>query len=262
MFELADIDFERAGRHLLHRVRIEVAPGEVVALIGPNGAGKSTLLHVLSGALTPGAGEVCLDGVPLAQWAWPELARRRAVLPQVPELGFPLTVRDVVALGRSPHAGTSDRRTDACIVGSALEETGIGHLAQRLYPTLSGGERQRAQLARVLAQVWPDDGSDRARARYLFLDEPTNNLDIAYQEHVLEAARRFAGRGNGVVAVLHEPNLAARHADRIVVLVDGEIIANGSPGTVLTEDLVHDAFGVRATIHTHPASGRPYMLPA
>lgn len=156
--------------------------------------------------------------------------------------------------GEGPHAGRSDRQTDARIVAAAL--------AERLYPTLSGGERQRAQLARVLAQIWPGDEGREDDARYLLFDEPTNNLDIACQQRVLETACRFAGRGNGVVAVLHEPNLAARHADRIVVLVAGAVLAEGPPGEILTEDIMHDAFGVHATIQLHPASGRPYMLPA
>lgn len=257
-----DVHVTLAGAPVLRGVSLYVAPGELVAVIGPNGAGKSTLLHVLSGATPHDAGAVRLDGGALAAWSSRALARRRAVLPQVPELGFPLTVRDVVALGRSPYAGRSDRRRDAHVIDATMEEAGVAALAERLYPTLSGGERQRAQLARVLAQIWPDGDQDEPDARYLMLDEPTNNLDIAHQQRVLHTARRFADAGNGVVAVLHEPNLAAQHADRIVVLVAGSVLADGSPADVLTEAVMHDAFGVRATIQLHPASGRPYMLPA
>jgi len=262
MLQATAIHVARAGRELLRGAELRVAHGEVVALIGPNGAGKSTLLHVLSGAVMPDAGEVRMNDMPLGHWSYVGLARRRAVLPQVPELGFPLTVRDVVALGRSPYAGRSDRRRDAHVIDATMEEAGVAALAERLYPTLSGGERQRAQLARVLAQIWPDGDQDEPDARYLMLDEPTNNLDIAHQQRVLHTARRFADAGNGVVAVLHEPNLAAQHADRIVVLVAGSVLADGSPADVLTEAVMHDAFGVRATIQLHPASGRPYMLPA
>lgn len=261
MLEAQDIHVARGGHALLSGAHIAIAPGETVALIGPNGAGKSTLLHALSGALRPDRGEISVNDSSLAAWSQAGLARHRAVLPQTPALGFPLRVHEVVALGRSPHAGRGNRDTDVRIVAAALEDTGAGHLAERRYPTLSGGERQRVQLARVLAQVWPEEeGGDGSR--YLLLDEPTNNLDIAHQRRVVDTALRFSRRGNGVLAVLHDPNLAASHADRIVVLVAGTVWAQGPPEEVLTPGLMEAAFGVDATVHAHPATGRPYMLPA
>ncbi|MDN3518697.1 heme ABC transporter ATP-binding protein [Aquisalimonas lutea] len=261
MLAAADIHVRRAGRRLLTGVRVCVEPGETVALIGPNGAGKSTLLHVLSGAIRPDYGSVTLNRTPLTALDDKEVARHRAVLPQTPELGFPLTVRDVVALGRSPHAGRSSRSADARIIAAAMDETGIGHLRHRLYPTLSGGERQRVHLARVLAQVADGDDQADGRGRYLLLDEPTNNLDIAHQQHAIETGLRFSRRGNGVVVVLHDPNLAAGYADRIVVLVGGAVLTEGPPEAVVTEELLREAFGVRAMVHRNPSSGRPFMVP-
>lgn len=261
MLAAHEVAVARGGRALLTSTDFHVAPGEAVALIGPNGAGKSTLLHVLSGAVAADAGVVRLDGVALSGWSPGALARRRAVLPQAPELGFPLRVRDVVALGRSPHAGSSDRIRDRAAVAGALEECEVAHLAERMYTHLSGGERQRVQLARILAQLGAGTEDD-GRTRYLLLDEPTNNLDIAHQQRIAATAERFARCGHGVLTVLHDPNLAAQYADRIVVLVEGRVLADGPPETIITEDTMHAAFGVRVLCRTHPASGRPYMLPA
>lgn len=252
----------RGGITILRSVTLAVRPGECVAVIGPNGAGKSTLLHALSGALTPTSGCCQLAGVPLAAWSPASLAQRRAVLPQAPSLVFPLMVREVVALGRSPHGGCSDRATDRRAVEGALEAADISHLAARAYTSLSGGERQRVHLARVLAQVWSDADAASTDDRYLLLDEPTNNLDIAHQQRLVSTASEFAARGQGVLAVLHDPNLAAQYADRLALLAYGELMAVGAPETVLTPDRMDDVFGTTTICRQHPRTGRPYVLPA
>jgi len=261
MLSAEGIHVSRGGRALLQDAGLIVRPGEVVAAIGPNGAGKSTLLHVLAGTTAPEAGTASLDGTPLARWSRSALARRRAVLPQASQLAFPFRVHDVVMLGRTPHAGYRGRDADRIAANRALRAAGVGHLTARTYTTLSGGERQRVQLARVFAQVWPDAGGTGAPATYLLLDEPTNNLDIAHQGAIMTSARRFAADGNGVLAVLHDPNLAARHADRICVVHDGRVLTNGPPDRVLTSDVFAEAFNVRATVMAHPDGGGPVVLP-
>ena len=259
---MSDACVERGGTPLLRNVGLRMQPGEVLAVIGPNGAGKSTLLQALSGALPLDAGEAALDGLPLRDWPRQALARRRAVLPQASQLAFPFRVRDVVRLGRTPHAGHSDKRHDRRAAEAALAATDLTHLAERVYTTLSGGERQRVQLARVLAQIQPVSAADgKAAARYMLLDEPTNNLDIAHQHSLMTTARRFAAQGNGVLAVLHDPNLAALHADRVCVLDQGAIIAEGTPEAIFTEDLFARIFQVRTHILHHPATGGPVMVP-
>jgi iron complex transport system ATP-binding protein len=253
------VTVRRGGRTVLDGVDLAVAPGELLGVIGPNGAGKSTLLQVLSNALAPHAGTVALDGRPLARWGRSALARRRAVLPQAPVVAFPFCARDVVALGRSPHAGLSGRDRDREIVAAALAEADAAHLGERAYDTLSGGERQRVHLARVLAQVWaPADGD---AACYLLLDEPTNNLDLAHQHALLAQARRFARRGHGVLAILHDPNLAAGYADRIAVLQAGRIAAAGAPAEVLTPALLRRTFGLAVEVWERPAGGGPLIVP-
>lgn len=246
----------RVGRSkLLTDVSLTVSSGEVVAVVGPNGAGKSTLLKTLCGDILPSHGEVALDGRRLQAWHRRERARVMAVLPQESTLTFPFTVFEVVMMGRTPH-GPGGRR-DQAIVHAALEAAGMSTFEQRIYPTLSGGERQRVHVARVLAQVWedPDDG-----ARYVLLDEPTANLDLAYQHHTLETFRQFAAKGTGVLAVLHDLNLAAQFADRIVVLRDGHQLASGCPQAVLTPGIIQAAFAFSATVMPHPSRACPLVV--
>lgn len=267
MLAALNLRYHYGAKPILSDVSLPIRPGEVLAVIGPNGAGKSTLLHLLSGTIKPQSGEVSLDGRPLRQWRPVDLAKRRAVLPQTPLLNFPFRVLDVVLLGRSPFAGQAARQEDLRIAAAALHEADAVHLAERIYPTLSGGERQRVQLARVLTQVWPaacdtaGEGSGKHESLYLLLDEPTNNLDIAHQQTTLASARRLTDHGHGVLAVLHDPNLAAFYADRVCILKDGEIMAEGIPDTVITERNFEAAFGLRVTVMRHPGNGRAVMVP-
>jgi len=241
---------------------LAVTPGEVLAVLGPNGAGKSTLLAVLAGTLRPHRGEASLEGRALADWSPRVLARRRAVLPQASELAFGFHALEVVLLGRSPHAGRATRDDDFAVAEACLREAGVAHLAQRVYTTLSGGERQRVQLARVLAQIdFPSDGSPRG-PRYLLLDEPIASLDLAHQHATLQTARRAAARGIGVLAILHDLNLAALYADRLVVLSGGCLAAEGTPQAVLTEDLVREVFDLPVHVARHPTRGCPQITPA
>ena len=240
---------------------LSVAPGEVVAVLGPNGAGKSPLLSVLAGTLRPHQGEAALEGRGLADWPPRALALRRAVLPQHSELTFGFPVLEVVLLGRSPYVGASSRAEDLAVAEACLAEAEVSHLAGRTYTTLSGGERQRVQLARVLAQLDFPNARKEDPARYLLLDEPTSSLDLAHQHTTLRTARRAAERGIGVLAILHDLNLAAMYADRLVVLSRGSLAAEGPPEAVLTEDLVRDAFDLPVHVTRHPSRGCPQITP-
>lgn len=235
---------------ILDGVGLAVAPGELVALVGPNGAGKTTLLRVLSGDLRPDRGCVRLDGRDLSTWRHRDLARRRAVLPQQSLVDLAFTVREVVTLGRTPWIGSDAEDRDAEAVDAALDAAAVRHLADRVMPTLSGGEAARATLARVLAQEAP----------LLFLDEPTAALDLRHQGVVLDAAGAVAAHGGAVVAVLHDLNLAACHADRIAVVCHGRLMAIGPPHAVLTEPLLREAYGVDLTVVAHPTAGHPVVL--
>jgi len=221
---------------VLHGIDVELHPGAVVAILGPNGAGKSTLLRTLAGMLAPVAGAVALDGVPLATLSRAAIARRIAVVPQVLELLFPFTVREIVGLGRTAYLGWlgTPSPTDRAAVDRALAELELEPLAGRRIDAVSGGERQRAVLAMALAQ----------EAEVLLLDEPTVHLDPAHQRATMLLLRALArGRGLAVAAVLHDLNLAAAGADRVVLLVAGRVAADGPPSDVLRQDTIDAAFG-------------------
>ncbi|MCQ8116414.1 heme ABC transporter ATP-binding protein [Methylomonas rosea] len=245
---------------LLNSVSLDLHPGEVLAVIGPNGAGKSTLLRTLSGELSAQSGKLLMNGRPLAAWPSQEAAKMRGVLPQASALAFRFCVMEVVMMGRSPHRQSRSHADNIAIVRQALALTDTTHLAERIYTTLSGGERQRVQLARVLAQIWePCDPLHR----YLLLDEPTSALDLAHQHAVLAIARRFADTSAaGVLAILHDLNLAALYADRIAVLHRGRLITVGTPGQVLNSELIRQIFNYPVTVGTHPLyPDRPLTIP-
>lgn len=259
MLSARDVIVTRRGSLLLDGVSLSIRSGEFVALIGQNGAGKSTLLHVLSGALQPDHGVVSLAGRPLHAWPRTALARSRAVLPQSSDIAFPFTLRDMVLMGRSAHAGVTTDAANRAIADAALAAADLGACADRLYPSLSGGERQRAQLARVIAQIWSIPTSDSPR--FLLLDEPTNHLDLAHQLQILRIAQRLAQDGIGVLAILHDPNLAAIFAGRVAVLKAGRLLADGPTDRILCEEILENALGLPVIVQRHPTLGHPLILP-
>ena len=245
------------GQSLLGDISVQVTPGEVLAVLGPNGAGKSTLLKVLCGDRVPTSGSVVMDGQYLTTWDKKDCARVRAVLPQHSSLNFNFTVFEVVLMGRCPHQHESNSQSDYAIADAALREAGVGHLADRLYTTLSGGESQRVHLSRVLAQIWE---APNGAPRYLLLDEPTSSLDLAFQHHTLSVARRFAARNVAVLVVLHDLNLAAQYADRILLLDGGRQVAVGSPQEVLQADVIQAVYGMPISIIPHPHMSCPLVV--
>lgn len=240
--ELKDVTVTRGGRDLLAQVSLQLRPGELTAILGPNGAGKTTFLSVAAGSLSPSSGSASLDGVPLPEWDGLALARRRGVLPQLSGLDFPFSVEEVVSLGRHPH-GDSHTPTGQAAVERALALLELGPRRHALYPTLSGGERQRTHAARVLAQLDGVSGTP-----WLLLDEPTSALDLAHQHRLLARCRALVAEGTGVVAILHDPGLAARYADRWVVISAGRLVADGTPREVLAGGTLAAALDVHIDV--------------
>ncbi|MEU4143927.1 heme ABC transporter ATP-binding protein [Streptomyces parvulus] len=239
------------GRPVLDGVGVRVRAGEVLALVGPNGAGKSTLLGVLAADVPPAEGVVRVHGRPAAEWSAPELALRRAVLPQSASLSFPFPVAEVVRMGRAPWAGGEREAEDDAAVAEAMARTEVAGFAGRPFSALSGGERARVALARVLAQ----------RAPLLLLDEPTAALDLRHQELVLRLCRERARAGDAVVVVLHDLALAAAYADRVAVLRAGRITAEGPPAEVFTEDLLSEVYDQPVEVLPHPRTGALLVVP-
>ncbi len=242
----------RAGPcQLLEGVSFSLEAGQLLSVLGPNGAGKTTLLRLLSGELRPTAGRVEFLGQPLEGYGALELALLRAVLTQRRELNFPFTAYEVAFMGRLPHLERRpEQPQDHWATEQALERTDAWGFASRRYTTLSGGEQGRVDLARVLAQT----------PRLLLLDEPTNHLDPRHQVEVLWLCRRLAREGLGVVAVLHDLNLASLFSDRILLLHQGCQVALGSPAEVIRPELLEGVYGLPFTLTQHP-SGRPWVQP-
>ncbi|CAH0231005.1 ABC transporter ATP-binding protein [Plantibacter cousiniae (nom. nud.)] len=233
---------------------LRIETGEVTTLIGANGCGKSTLLKAFGRLLTPTAGTVELDGRGVRSIPTREVARRLAILPQKPLTPSATTVRDLVSRGRHPHQSLLKPWTpaDTIAVDEALAATGLETLADRDTASLSGGQLQRAWIALVLAQ----------RAPTILLDEPTTFLDLSHQLDVLRLVRSInRERGATVVMVLHDLTLAGRYSDRLVVVGDGRVIADGTPWEVLTPAVLREAFDLDAIVIPDPSSGSPLIVP-
>lgn len=239
----------------LDQVSIVLKPGEILALVGQNGAGKSTLLKALSGELSPQGGEIRLMDRPLPDWPDNIRARLLAVLPQQHNLSFEFLVEDVVSLGRYPHQ--TGRKHDDQLVEEALTLCDLLELRRRTINEVSGGERQRVHLARVLVQIWEAQPEGH---RFLLLDEPTTGLDLHHQQALFQSIRTLANRGVGILLVVHDLNLAARHADRVVVLHQGRAVVCGTPNDVLTAETIGQYFELKVSVQPHPLHNCPLII--
>jgi len=234
------LDVVLGARTVVTGASLSLQRGELVAVVGPNGAGKTTLLRAIAG-LIPAKGSVSIEGTVLSRLSRQERARRIAYLPQGQVFHWPLAVAEIVGLGRLPRgAGADLSAADRAAVAHAMNATGVAEHAARPVTTLSGGERARVALARVLATDAP----------LILADEPTASLDPRYQLIVVDILRRHAGAGGAVLAVFHDLGLAARQADRVIVVDGGRIVADGKPRDVLTRARLAETFGVNAQVVT------------
>jgi len=248
-----DLSVAYNGTDVLDGVDLVVGPGEMVAVIGPNGAGKTTLLRAIAGSVPARRGEALVDGKPVERMTRREAARTLAVVPQNPVVPRGMTVYEYVLLGRTPYVGYwgTESAEDHRRAADALERLDAGRFAGRTLDRLSGGERQRVVLARALAQDAPA----------LLLDEPTTALDIGHQQNVLDLVDGLRReRPLAVLAAFHDLTLAAQYAGRMVLLVEGKVMADGSPATVLRPEALELFSGARVTIIEGPG-GEPIVVP-
>lgn len=256
MLDAHEISVSLGRNPVLDEAFLHAKAGEMTVIVGANGSGKTTLLRAMTGDLAC-RGTVTLDGLDMRALPAHALAERRAVLPQSSQLAFPFTVNEVVRLGL---IGRLALRADAAhLPARALERVGLTGYGGRFFQELSGGEQARVQLACVLLQVWEPvlDGIPR----WLFLDEPVAALDIGHQLQVMNLARRFAQAGGGVVAVMHDLNLTAMFADRVVLMLDGRVLAHGAVAEVLTDQNLSHAYGCRLRVSSLPDPGAAFILP-
>jgi iron complex transport system ATP-binding protein len=256
MIQVKNLRYSIGNKRLVDGLSFDVHPGEHLAIVGANGAGKSTLLKLLSRELPYTDGEIMIRGKALKTYKPAALARFRAVLAQQTTLSISFTVREIVGMGRYPHFDNRPSVQDHAIVQQAMEETGVSKFSDRDYNTLSGGEQQRVQLARVLAQIYDQPEG------ILFLDEPTNGLDLLYQQQILGLARSLANRSYCVVSILHDVNVAARYADKVLILKQGKIIAFGPPAGVINCENIHQAFNIHVKLIQDDDSLCPFVVPS
>lgn len=238
----------------LDGVELEVPVGCLYAVLGPNGSGKSTLMRGLLGSVRPFRGVAKVDGRPVQDWDRRELARTVGAVSQRESLPFPMTVRELVAMGRYPHLGPlrSEGERDRQAIREALERCDATRLEARAVDTLSGGELQRVRIARALAQ----------EPRALALDEPTSSLDIRHEMTILRLLRSSADRGMTVLLITHNLNLAARFADRILLLDGGKRVAEGTVDEVIRSDVLERVYRWPVSVRRDPETGAPWITPS
>jgi iron complex transport system ATP-binding protein len=259
MLKIEGLTVSYGPRRVLHNISLEVNSGEILALIGPNGAGKSTLVRAVSGVILVESGRIRSNhishpSIDLINLSSMQRARALAVVPQVASMPPAFTVWETVLMGRTPHLNFLGQVSakDEAIARLALQKVDALDLSERRVGELSGGEQQRVLLARALAQSTP----------ILLLDEPTANLDLHYQVSFMETVSSLAHQDKlAVLVALHDLNLAARYADRVALLVDGEIKAIGTPRQVLTPELISTAYHLPVQVIPHPFADVPLVLP-
>ncbi|MGL4734591.1 MAG: heme ABC transporter ATP-binding protein [Enterovibrio sp.] len=249
---IKNANLKLGGKALLDDISLSFECGCFTMILGPNGAGKSSMLKVINGELAAST-HVSFYDKSRRDWHPKELAQSLAVLPQFSNLSFNFTVKEVVELGGLTLTAT--RAQIQQIAKYNMEQTGVAQLANRLYPSLSGGEQQRVHLARILTQV-----AMSPRAPILMLDEPTSALDLAHQHHTLALLQRLAHNGAGVVAVVHDLNLAAQYANRLILLNEGKVVADGSPAEVLSAQLIEHVYHYPVQILPHPQHNYPVVI--
>ncbi|MEM7303277.1 MAG: heme ABC transporter ATP-binding protein [Pseudomonadota bacterium] len=258
MIDAKNIHVELSGRKILRGVDFCAQSTELTVVLGPNGSGKTTLLRALTGELEY-SGSIAINGRDLAFMSAGEQAELRGVLPQSSALAFPFTVREVVDMGRTTVREVQSSKASIERVETQLERVGLNGFAGRHYTHLSGGEKQRVQFARVLHQIGSTQLDEQPK--WLFLDEPVSSLDIKHQLHIMHIATRFAHSGGGVVAVLHDLNLAAMFADQIVILKDGQVAQKGIPKDALNTTSLREIFECELNVGALPMDDAPFVLP-
>jgi len=251
--EIKGLNFSYFNKPILVDINLSIKPGEMVGLLGPNGSGKTTLIKLASGILHPKQGEVKINGSLLNHMNRKAIARRLAVVPQQFTVPYAFTVEEVVMLGRIPFTKplVEENETDHRIISEAMQLVGVSELIGRRFDELSGGERQRVITAMALAQ----------EPEILLLDEPTVHLDISHQLQMLELVKQLnTTKGLTVLAALHDLNMAALYFNRLVLLKNGRILADGIPQQVLTKQNIETIFNTPVLVEKHPVTGGPHVI--
>lgn len=254
MIKAQQISYRHKEFHILNNVDVSLGFGEFLAIVGPNGAGKSSLLSVLANEVKS-AQQILFKDKNITDWKITELSKHKAKFSQHNSNDIPLEVKDVVMMGRYPYFDGQPKEEDLQATDQMMHQTDVYHLKDREYNTLSGGEKQRVHLSRVLAQL-----QNEITQKLLFLDEPLNNLDVKHQYKALEIIKNFTQNENSAVVVLHDLNLAAQYADKILLMKSGKVAAYGTPEEVFTAENISEAYNFPCTICDHPITSNPMII--
>lgn len=255
MIKARQISYRHKEFHILDGVDISLEYGEFLAIVGPNGAGKSSLLSILANEVKYGNQTILFKNKPVCDWNIREISRHKAKFSQHNSNDIPLEVKDVIMMGRYPYFDSQPGPEDFEAVEGMMKETDVLHLKDREYNTLSGGEKQRVHLSRVMAQL-----QNKIAHKLVFLDEPLNNLDIRHQYKALEIIKKFTRKANSAIVVLHDLNLAAQFADKILLMKSGKVSAYGTPDKVFTAENISKAYNFPCTICPHPVNSHPMII--
>ncbi len=257
MVKIENVTYRIGNKNILSNVNTVFNPGEFNIILGPNGSGKSSLMKIFSGLQLPTGGEIRIGDEKIQTIKKAELAKYRAVLTQQPEISFPLSVEEVVMMGRYPHFEFTASKNDFTICDEVIAKLNLDDFRKRNYQTLSGGEKQRVHFARVLAQVWENTSPG---LRYLFLDEPLANLDIRYQHEFLVIVRDLLHRNFVLVAVLHDINQSIQFGDRLFFMKEGKLLYHGTPSEIISQNLVKEVYDVSAQVIVNPVTMAPLVI--
>ncbi len=255
LLEAKGISVKRRGTFILDNAGLNLSERELCMIIGPNGAGKTTLLNILADEVSDFSKNIFFKEKAFAQWDKLLLARQKAKFSQENRSEISLTTEEVVLMGRYPYFSSLPSNTDIEMVHKAMTTTEIFGLKDRNYNSLSGGEKQRVHLARIIAQL-----ENEVLAKLAFFDEPLNNLDIRHQYRILNSIQSFVSKGNSAVLIIHDLNLAAEYADKIILLKEGRILAKGSPDEVFRPEIISEAYDCPCRIDKNPLTSSPMIL--
>lgn len=255
MLKVHDISYQHKEISILQGISFDIKQGEFIAIIGPNGAGKSTLLSYISHEIKAMKDRVFFKDKAIEKWSVREMPKHKSKFSQQQAADISLSVKEVVLMGRYPYFNGEPTENDLKVIGQWMKATDIWHLRERLYEHLSGGERQRVHLARVLAQL-----DNEIEQKLLMMDEPLNNLDVAHQFRILELVKEQTRQKNTAIVVMHDVNLAAQFADRILLLKNGNLAAFDTVDEVLQEKIISDAYDFPCTITQNPINNQPLIL--
>ena len=256
MLSAENISFRIGEKYLLQENTILFEAGQFHVIMGANGAGKTTLLKLLAGDQRPSGGKIVLFKKELNHYSKKELASKRAVLSQHYNISFPISVNDIVLMGRYPYFQNNPGLKDINICKQAMQLMDVYDLSERDYNTLSGGESQKVQMSRVLSQIWE---ARKGEEKLLFLDEPVSHLDIKYQHQLLTAAKNLCDRHTTIIAILHDINLAIAYADRILFMKQGKIVHDTTQLAQVSTEVIREVFDVSSNI-IHPPGHKPVVI--